>query len=160
MGRDSSLSLCVVAKKLSQLLEQKVRFVDDCVGEKVRRVVKDSSLGEVILLENLRFYSEEESDDLQFAKAIQRAVRADYFVQDGFGVVHRSHASTHAITLYIPSVAGLLIEKEYTTITEVMVRAKRPVVAIVGGAKVSDKIALIKRLIDISDNFNRWRYGE
>ena len=150
-GRDSSLSLRVVAKKLSQLLEQKVRFVDDCVGEKVRRVVKNSSLGEVILLENLRFYHEEESDDLQFAKAIQRAVRADYFVQDGFGVVHRSHASTHAITLYVPSVAGLLIEKEYTTITEVMVRAKRPVVAIVGGAKVSDKITLIKRLIDISD---------
>lgn len=150
-GKDSALSLRVVAERLGRLLDKKVKFVDDCVGEKVRRSVKNSSFGDVILLENLRFYREEEADDPQFAKSIQRAVRADYFVQDGFGVVHRAHASTHAITLYIPPIAGLLLEKEYTTITKTMIRTRRPLVAIVGGAKVSDKIALIKRFIDIAD---------
>lgn len=150
-GRDSQLSLRPVAARLSELLGQSVGFIDDCVGDSVRQAVRRTPRGGVLMLENLRFYQEEEMNDLIFAKSIQRAVRADYFVQDGFGVSHRAHASTDAITLCVPSVAGLLLEKEYTTITEVMNHPKSPVVAIVGGAKVSDKIALIDRLMGVAD---------
>jgi phosphoglycerate kinase len=105
----------------------------------------------VILLENLRFYAGEEADDHAFARKIAKCTEARYFVQDGFGVVHRAHASTHAITLFIPSVAGLLIEKEYTTITSAMEAPKRPLIAVMGGAKVSDKIAVIERFVNVAD---------
>ena len=150
-GWDMKLSLEVVAKHLAELLGRKVQFVGDCVGDEVRQAVRRAPLGSVILLENLRFYPEEEADDLTFAKSIQRAVRADYFVQDGFAVAHRAHASTHAIALCVPGVAGFLLEKEYTTITKAMKNPRPPLVAIIGGAKVSDKIALIKRLIGKAD---------
>ena len=90
-GWDMKLSLEVVAKHLAELLGRKVQFVGDCVGNEVRQTVRRAPLGSVILLENLRFYPEEEADDLTFAKSIQRAVRADYFVQDGFAVAHRAH---------------------------------------------------------------------
>ena len=150
-GRDPKLSLKVVADHLSKLLGRPVKLLGDCVGESVRQTVRRAPLGSVIMLENLRFYDEEESDDLVFAKSIQRAVRADYFVQDGFAVAHRAHASTHAISLCVPGLAGLLLEKEYITITKAMSSPKRPLVAIIGGAKVSDKISLIKRLIKKAD---------
>lgn len=150
-NRDAKLSLSVVAQHLAKLSGRPVRFIDDCVGDKVRQVVRHAPPGSVIMLENLRFYREEEADDLTFAKAIQKAVRADYLVQDGFGVVHRAHASTHAITLCVPAVAGLLLEKEFIAITQALENPKRPLVSIIGGAKVSDKIKLIKRLISISD---------
>lgn len=90
------------------------------MGEAVHQAVRRAPRGSILMLENLRFYDEEEADDLTFAKSIQRAVRADYFVQDGFAVAHRAHASTHAITLCVPGLAGLLLEKEYVTITEAM----------------------------------------
>lgn len=150
-GRDEQFSLKVVARALARLLGQEVGFVDDCVGEKVKKAVKSMPLGSVTLLENLRFYGEEEADDMTFAKALCRAVNADYFVQDGFGVVHRAHASTHAITLQLPSLAGLLVEKEYTTITKILDAPRSPFVSIIGGAKISDKIQLIRRLVAISD---------
>lgn len=150
-GRDLKLSLKVVADHLSKLLGRPVKLLGDCVGESVRQTVRCAPLGSVIMLENLRFYDEEEADDLVFAKSIQRAVRADYFVQDGFAVAHRAHASTHAISLCVPGLAGLLLEKEYITITKAMSSPKRPLVAIIGGAKVSDKISLIKRLIKKAD---------
>ena len=150
-SRDPKLSLKVVADHLSKLLGRPVKLLGDCVGESVRQTVRRAPLGSVIMLENLRFYDEEESDDLVFAKSIQRAVRADYFVQDGFAVAHRSHASTHAISLCVPGLAGLLLEKEYITITKAMSSPKHPLVAIIGGAKVSDKISLIKRLIKKAD---------
>lgn len=150
-GRDPKLSLKVVADHLSKLLGRPVKLLGDCVGESVRQTVRRAALGSVIMLENLRFYDEEEADDLVFAKSIQRAVRADYFVQDGFAVAHRAHASTHAISLCVPGLAGLLLEKEYITITKAMSSPKHPLVAIIGGAKVSDKISLIKRLIKKAD---------
>lgn len=150
-GKDPKLSLSVVAQHLAKLLGRPVRFIDDCVGDKVRQVVRHAPPGSVVMLENLRFYKEEEADDAIFAQAIQKAVRADYVVQDGFGVVHRAHASTHAITLCVPAIAGLLLEKEFVTIAQVLEKPKRPLVSIIGGAKVSDKIKLIKRLIAISD---------
>jgi len=150
-GRDASLSLKPIAKRLGELLDHKVDFVDDCIGDEVARAVKKAPQGSVILLENLRFYSEEEANDEDFAKNIATSTAARYFVQDGFGVVHRAHASTDAITHYIPSVAGLLLEKEYVTITNAMGKPKRPLVAVMGGAKVSDKITVIERFVDIAD---------
>ena len=149
--KDARFSLKIVAKHLEKLLDRPVKLLNDCVGESVRQAVRRAPLGSVLMLENLRFYDEEEADDLVFARSIQRAVRADYFVQDGFAVAHRAHASTHAISLCVPGLAGLLLEKEYTIITKAMSRPKRPLVAIIGGAKISDKISLIKRLINKAD---------
>ena len=150
-GRDKKLSLEQVGQRLAGLLKRDVHFVDDCIGDKVHQVVKRAPKGAVVLLENLRFYPEEEADDHEFAKSIAKATGARYFVQDGFGVVHRAHASTHAITLCLPSVAGLLLEKEVSTITAAMKAPKHPLVAVMGGAKVSDKISVIHELVKVAD---------
>jgi phosphoglycerate kinase len=150
-GKDAAFSLEPVAARLSELLGHSVTFVEDCIGDKVVQAVKKAPPRSVILLENLRFYKEEEADDDVFAKKIATSTGARYFVQDGFGVVHRAHASTHAITLHIPSVAGLLLEREYKVITDAMEKPKRPLVAVLGGAKISDKIAVIERFVEIAD---------
>lgn len=150
-GRDKKFTLKPIAERLEELIGHPVQFVDDCIGDKVVQAVKKSSKGTITLLENLRFYKEEEADDHAFAKKIAEATGARYFVQDGFGVVHRAHASTHAITLCIPGVAGLLVEKEYTTIEDAMERPKRPFIAVIGGAKIDDKIGFIERLIATAD---------
>lgn len=150
-GRDASLSLEPVAQRLGELLGRPVQFVDDCIGDGVYQAVKKAPMKSVLLLENLRFYKEEEADDEAFAKKLAHDSQAQYFVQDGFGVVHRAHASTHAITLFVPSVSGLLLEKEYVTITNAMENPKRPLMAAIGGAKVSDKIAVIERFVEKAD---------
>ena len=150
-GRDEKLSLAPVAARLAELLGRSVMFIDDCVGDKVRQTVRHAPCGSIILLENLRFYKEEEADDASFAKALVKSSGASFFVQDAFGAAHRAHASTHAITLCLPSFAGLLIEKEYTAITDAMAHPAHPLVAVVGGAKVSDKIELVERLITVAD---------
>jgi len=150
-GRDASLSLEPIAQRLAELLKRNVIFVNDCIGDKAYQAVKRAPNNSVIVLENLRFYKEEEADDKEFAKKLAQASAARYFVQDGFGVVHRAHASTHAITLCLPSVSGLLLEKEYVTITNAMHSPKRPLVAVMGGAKVSDKIGVIERFVEIAD---------
>ena len=150
-GRDASLSLEPVANRLAELLGQPVAFVGDVKGDQVVQAVKKARAGSVTLLENLRYYREEEANDADFAHEIAAATQARYFVQDGFGVVHRAHASTDAITRFIPGVAGLLLEKEYQTITEAMEHPRRPLVAVLGGAKVSDKITVIERFVDVAD---------
>ncbi len=150
-GRDPVLSLEPIGLRLAQLLHRDVRFVDDTIGDKVYQAIKRTPQSSIIVLENLRYYPEEEADDHAFAQKIAKATQARYFVQDGFGVVHRAHASTHAITLCIPSVAGFLLEREYTTITGAMEAPKRPLVAVMGGAKVSDKIAVIQRFVKVAD---------
>jgi phosphoglycerate kinase len=150
-GCDKTLSLEPIGERLAELIKYPVNFVEDCIGDKVVQAVKKSSSHTITLLENLRFYKEEEADDEVFAQHIAKATGARYFVQDGFGVVHRAHASTHAITFCIPSVAGLLLEREYETITEAMERPKRPLVAVIGGAKISDKIGFIERLAHVAD---------
>ena len=139
-GRDQSQSLAPVAARLSELLGQSVKFIDDCIGDKVYQTVKHAPCGSVILLENLRYYPQEEADDMEFAKNIAKSTGANLFVQDGFGAAHRAHASTHAITQFLPSFAGLLLEKEVTMINRSMELPARPFVAIIGGAKISDKI--------------------
>ena len=146
---DLANSLFPVAKRLQQILNRDVAFATDCVGEPAKKAAKNLQRGQVLLLENLRFHKEEEANDEAFAK--QLASLADLFVQDGFGVVHRAHASTEAVTHYLPSVAGLLLEHEVDTITKVMEQPTRPLMAIVGGAKIADKIKVLHRFIEIAD---------
>lgn len=146
---DASCTLRPVVKRLQELTGHTVAFAQDCVGEDTQKQAKALKPGEILLLENLRYHAEEEANDDAFAK--QLAGLADVFVQDGFGVVHRAHASTDAVTNHLPSVAGLLLEKEVDTITTVMEKPERPLMAIVGGAKISDKLDILKRLIDIAD---------
>lgn len=150
-GRDLSQSLEPVVERLRELIDVPVIFSSDCIGDVAYQAVKQAAPGSVIVLENLRFYTEEEANDAAFAKKIADASQARYFVQDGFGVVHRAHASTDAITQYLPSVAGLLLEKEVSTIAGAMQVPERPLVAILGGAKVSDKIKVIKRFVEVAD---------
>lgn len=143
-------SLFPVAKRLGELLgSEKVSFVPECIGPEVEKAAKALEPGHVLLLENLRFHPEEEANDEGFAK--QLASLAEIFVQDGFAVVHRKHASTDAVTHYLPSVAGFLLEREVDTITEVMQNPKRPLMAVIGGAKISDKIDIIQKFIEIAD---------
>lgn len=142
-------SLLPVKKRLEELLKRDVQFIDDCVGPEVEAAVAALKPGQILLLENLRFHSEEEKNTGAFAK--QLAGLADVFVEDGFGVVHRAHASTEGVTHFLPSVAGLLLEKEVTTISRTMSDPERPLMAIIGGAKISDKIEVLRRFMDIAD---------
>ncbi|HSX35729.1 MAG TPA: phosphoglycerate kinase [Patescibacteria group bacterium] len=147
--RDITCTLKPVAKRLSELLDQDVQFADDCVGEEVEKLAADLQPGQILLLENLRFHPEEEANDDSFAQ--QLAKLGDVFVQDGFGVVHRAHASTEAVTHHLPSVSGLLVEKEVDTITNAMSNPERPLAAVVGGAKISDKIDVLNKFIELAD---------
>lgn len=147
--KDAKYSLEPCAVRLATLLKKGVAFASDCIGEETEQKASALKNGELLLLENLRFHTGEEKNDKTFAK--QLAGLADVFVQDGFGVVHREHASTEAVTHFVPSVAGLLLEKEVDTITTVMEKPERPLLAIIGGAKVSDKITILKRFIEIAD---------
>ena len=149
--RDMAFTLEPAAERLASLLGHPVRFVDDCIGPKVKMAIKRAPNKSVIVLQNLRFYMGEEANDATFAQQLAADSGASYFVQDGFGVVHRAHASTAAITQYLPSVAGLLLEREYTTITHAMKNPARPLVAVMGGAKVSDKIPVIEAMVPVAD---------
>lgn len=150
-GKDPKLSLAPVAARLAELLKQPVTFVDETVGDKVKSTVKRAPKKSIVMLENLRFSDKEEANSKAFAKHLAEDSGARYFVQDGFGVVHRAHASTDAITRFLPSVAGLLLAKEVTTINQAMKAPKRPLVAVMGGAKISDKIPLVKKFIEVAD---------
>ncbi|HWZ65446.1 MAG TPA: phosphoglycerate kinase [Patescibacteria group bacterium] len=144
-------SLGQVAEHLGELLQRPVTFVNDCVGDQVIQATKRMSPGQIVMLENLRFHAEEETNDTTFAKALAVDTGATYFVQDAFGVVHRAHASTVAITHFLPSVAGLLLKKEVVSIESAISNPKRPLVAVLGGAKVSDKLKLVERFVNIAD---------
>ncbi len=145
-------SLAPVAERLSELLKRPVIFVPDCIGEPVAKVAEAMQPGQVILLENLRFHPEEEKNDPVFAEQLAKSSHAELFVQDGFGVVHRPHASTEAITKFLPSVAGLLLEKEYVEIKSATDAPNRPLTAVIGGAKISDKMPLVRKFMQIADN--------
>ena len=147
--RNKRFSLKPVAGHLEKLLGKKVEFAGDCVGAEAEQSVKALKPKQVLLLENLRFHAEEEANDDAFAK--QLASLADVFVQDGFGVVHRAHASTDKVTKYLPSMAGLLLEKEVQALNAVIKNPKRPLMAIVGGAKISDKIDVLREFIKQAD---------
>lgn len=145
------LSLLPVVKRLSQLLDRQVGFGLDCMGKQAQSVAARVKTGGVVLLENLRFHAGEENNDPDFAKEIVASTGAEVFVQDGFGVVHRAHASTDAVTKLLPSVAGLLVEREFLVIQKAMTSPERPFMAIVGGAKISDKIEVLNKFIETAD---------
>jgi phosphoglycerate kinase len=147
--RDAKYSLKPCADRLGELLGTAVQFADDCVGDAVQKAVNDLPNGQILMLENVRFNPGEESNDEEFAK--QLASYGDVFVQDAFGVVHHGAVSVSEIPKYIPGVAGLLLEKEVDTITRVMENPARPLMAIIGGSKISDKIEVLNRFIDIAD---------
>jgi len=142
-------SLAPVAKRLSELLKQDVQLLGDCVGPEALESVKKLRNGQVLLLENVRFHAEEEKNDPTFARDL--AALAELFVNDAFGTAHRAHASTEGVTHYIPAVAGLLMQKEVEFMGNALARPERPFVAIIGGAKVSDKIGVIENLLEKVD---------
>jgi phosphoglycerate kinase len=152
--REPSMSLRPVAARLADFLGRPVAFVDDCLGEKVEQTVSVLKPGDVLLLENLRYYGEEEANDLGFAEKLARL--ADVYVNDAFGAAHRAHASTEGIARTISAhggqcAAGLLMERELKFLGEELENPARPFIVILGGAKVSDKIQVIDRLIDKAD---------
>lgn len=139
-------SLAPVAHRLSELLGKDVPIAPDCVGPEVTKQVMSLEDGQVILLENVRFHAEEEKNDPEFAK--QLASLAEIYVNDAFGTAHRAHASTEGVAHYIPAVAGFLMQKEVEVMGKALENPARPFVAIIGGAKVSDKIGVIENLLN------------
>jgi phosphoglycerate kinase len=139
-------SLAPAAQRLSELLGKKVKFAPDCIGPEVEKIVRESQPGDVILLENLRFHPEEEANDSEFAKNL--ATLADLYVNDAFGSAHRAHASTEGIARHVSrAAAGFLMEKELKYLGDALESPQRPFVAILGGAKISDKIEVIENLL-------------
>jgi len=147
--RVAKFSVKPVAARLSELLGREVKFAEDCVGEVAEKAAAALKPGEVLLLENLRYHSEEEKNDPAFSK--QLASLADVAVNDAFGVSHRAHASVEGITKHVEMVAGFLMEKEIKFIGQTLANPEHPFVAIIGGAKVSDKIGVIDNMIDKVD---------
>ena len=147
--RIQSLSMQPVAARLGELLQRPVVFLNDCVGPEVETRIKALKPGEVALLENLRFYAEEEKNDAAFAR--QLAALGELYVNDAFGTAHRAHASTEGIAHYLPAVAGFLMAKEIKYLDGALANPVRPYVAILGGAKVSDKIGVITKLLEKVD---------
>ncbi|HET6513856.1 MAG TPA: phosphoglycerate kinase [Thermodesulfovibrionales bacterium] len=146
---DPRFSLSPVAKRLQRLLDKEVIFAEDCIGQKVENTIAKMKDGDVLVLENLRFYPGEEKNDEEFAKSLAKL--ADCYVNDAFGAAHRSHASTAGITKFLPSAAGFLLKKEIEYLKGVVINPIRPFVSILGGAKVSGKIGVLENLVDKVD---------
>ena len=146
---DPAYSLGPVSIRLSQLLGREVRTAPDCIGPAVQNMVHNMQPGDLLLLENLRFHSEEEANEAGFVQAL--ASLADVYVDDAFGSAHRAHASTAGVAKHLPAVAGFLMERELNFLGRALTNPTRPFVAILGGAKVSDKIAVIENLLDKVD---------
>ena len=148
-AREDKFSTKHIVKRLSEVFKQDVKWAPDCVGPEAEKAAADLKPGEILLLENLRYHKEEKKNDPEFAK--QLAALADIAVNDAFGVSHRAHAANVGITQYLESVAGFLMEKEINFIGKTLEAPQRPFVAIIGGAKVSDKIGVISNMIDKVD---------
>lgn len=148
-GVDEKLRLAPVGEHLSGLLGRPVRTLPDCVGPEVEEAVRAMQPGEIVLLENLRFHPEEEKNDPDFARKL--ASLGDLYVNDAFGTAHRAHASTEGVAHYLPAVAGLLMERELEALGKVLESPEHPFVVLLGGAKISDKIGVIRNLIRRAD---------
>ena len=147
---EPSMSLKPVAKRLSELLNREVKMAPDCVGAETEKMAADLKNGEVLLLENLRFHPEEEKNDKKFARSL--AALGEIFIQEAFGTVHRAHASTVGIVEFVKTAAvGFLVEKEIENLSRVLDNPQKPLLAILGGAKVSDKIAILENLVNKVD---------
>ena len=138
-------SLAPVAKRLQELLNHPVKLASDAIGESAIALTNEMKDGDIVMLENIRFYKEEEENDDEFAKKL--ASLADIYINDAFGAAHRAHASTAGIARHLPAVAGFLMSKEIVSLSKVLYAAEPPVVVILGGAKISDKIGVISKLI-------------
>ena len=148
--RNAKYSMTPVAERLSDILQKEVKQAKDCISEETKQMAKELQSGEILLLENTRFYPGETKNDSELAKEL--ASMGEVFVNDAFGAAHRAHSSTVGVTDYIPAVAGFLLEKELAILTEVLEKPDRPFTAIIGGAKVSDKIMVLKNLATKVDN--------
>jgi phosphoglycerate kinase len=148
-GPDMAFTLRPVAAYLGKLMGKEIKFAEDCVGPAAEKAAKELKFGEILVLENTRFHPEEEKNDLELAK--QMASLADIYVNDAFGTAHRAHSSTEGVARFLPGVAGFLMEKEIKYLGEAIANPKRPFVAILGGAKISDKIGVIKNLLNKAD---------
>ena len=146
---DPLFSLAPVAKHLATLIPNKVKFASDCIGEVAEEAAAALKPGEVLVLENTRFYKAEKKNDLEMAQKFAKL--ADIYVNDAFGSAHRAHASTEGVTHYLPAVAGFLMEKEIRYLGQAIADPARPFVAILGGAKISDKIGVIENLLNKAD---------
>jgi phosphoglycerate kinase len=144
-GRDAALSLAPVATRLGELLHREVPLLPDCAGAEVERRVRALAPGDVVLLENVRFHPEEEQNDPAFAR--QLAAGFDIYVNDAFGTAHRAHASTEGVAHVLPAYAGLLLEKELRALSGILERPAHPFLAIIGGAKVSTKMDVLRSLV-------------
>lgn len=145
----AEFSLKPVAKRLSELLGKPVKMLNDCLGDEVESAVADMAEGDIVLLENLRFYKDETKNDSEFAKKLSNL--GDVFVNDAFGASHRAHASTEGVTHYLESVSGLLVQKEIEYFEKILTKGLKPFIFILGGAKVSDKIPVIENMLDKAD---------
>jgi phosphoglycerate kinase len=145
-GKDESLSLAPVADHLEKLLGKKVWFEDDCVGDDVMAAVKKMKPGDVVVLENVRFRPEEEKGDEAFAKKL--AATAELYVNDAFGTAHRPHASTTIVAKFLPGAAGFLVRREVEALSRLLGRPEKPFAVVLGGAKVSDKVQVLKSLLE------------
>ncbi len=153
-AKEEKYSLKHIVPGLEKLIGKKVQFIDDCTGEKVREKVKNLQNGEILLLENLRYYPEEKQGDINFAKSLSE-LGADYYINDAFGTAHRAHASTAVIAQFFDKnhkAAGKLLEREVNSIRKALEKGEKPVTAIIGGAKVSGKIGVIENLLNKVDN--------
>ncbi|ACL22713.1 Phosphoglycerate kinase [Desulfitobacterium hafniense DCB-2] len=142
---DPNYSLAPVAKRLGELLKRPVAMATDCIGPEVEKAAAQLQEGEVLLLENVRYHAEEEKNEPEFVKQLARL--AEVYVNDAFGTAHRAHASTEGIAHHLPGVAGFLLQKEIESMGKALENPERPFVAIIGGAKVSDKIGVIENLL-------------
>ncbi|KOF10054.1 phosphoglycerate kinase [Planococcus glaciei] len=147
---NEDMRLAAAGAKLSELLHKEVKSLDESIGPKVEQEIASMNDGDIVLLENVRFHPGEEKNDEELAKAF--AALADVFVNDAFGAAHRAHASTAGIAKHLPSVSGLLLEKELDVLGKALSDPERPFTAIIGGAKVKDKIGVIDHLLDKVDN--------
>ena len=149
--RDKKLSLLRIKQELERLLDLVVIFVEDCIGPEVKKASETLKPGQVLLLENLRFYKEEVAGDEKFAEELSSL--ADIYINDAYGTTHRAHASTSTIAKYFTEKSpGLLLQKEILSLKKVLESPKKPVTAIVGGAKVSSKISIIANMLKVIDN--------
>ena len=146
---DPQYSLAPVAKHLANLIPNQVKFAEDCIGEKAESAAQSLQPGEVLVLENTRFYKAEKKNDPEMAKKFAKL--ADIYVNDAFGSAHRAHASTEGVAKFLPAVAGFLMEKEIRYLGQAVADPARPFVAILGGAKISDKIGVIDNLLNKAD---------
>ena len=151
-GYEEKLSLKNTVEEFEKLLNKKITFLDDCIGEKIKKACQESKKGDVILLENLRFYPEEEQGDVNFARAL--SVLGDVYINDAFGTAHRNHASTGVLPTFFKGKKGmgLLLSKEVDAVEKVLKNGETPILSIIGGAKVSSKIEILKNLTNVVDD--------